>query len=77
MYEKLNEDDKTKLLSYFGKDLSEDQSNWIKAKFDETGAVLESIEYAKKLGHEALEAIKDENLPALEKIITDMIVRDF
>jgi len=77
MYEKLNENDKEKLLSYFGKDLSEDESNWIKAKFEETGAVTKSIEYAKKLGYEALSAIKDENLPALEKIITDMIVRDF
>jgi len=77
MYEKLNEDDKTKLLSYFGKDLSEDQSNWIKAKFDETGAVEKSIKYAQKLGYEALEAIKDENLPDLEKIIKEMIVRDF
>ena len=77
MYEKLNEDDKTKLLSYFRKDLSEDQSNWIKAKFDETGAVAKSIKYAQKLGYEALEAIKDENLPDLEKIIKEMIVRDF
>ena len=77
MYEKLNEDDQTLLLSYFGKDLSKDESNWIKVKFEETGAVVASIEYAKKLGYEALEAIKDENLPALEKIIKDMIVRDF
>jgi len=77
MYEKLNEDDRVKLLSYFGKDLSKDESDWIKSKFKETGAVAESIEYAKKLGYEALNAIKDENLPSLEKIITDMIVRDF
>jgi len=77
MYEKLNEDDRVKLLSYFGKDLSKDESDWIKSKFEETGAVAESIEYAKKLGYEALNAIKDENLPSLEKIITDMIVRDF
>lgn len=77
MYEKLNEDDKTKLLSYFGIDLSEDQSRWIKAKFDETGAVEKSIKYAQKLGYEALEVIKDENLPDLEKIIKEMIVRDF
>jgi len=77
MYEKLDENDKQKLLSYFGQDLSKDESNWIKSKFEETGAVLDSIEFAKKLGTEALHAIKDENLPSLEKIITDMIVRDF
>ena len=77
MYEKLNEDDKTKLLFFFGKDLSEEQSSWIKTKFDETGAVAKSVKYAQKLGYEALEAIKDENLPDLEKIIKEMIVRDF
>jgi octaprenyl-diphosphate synthase len=77
MYKKLNKNDKEKLISYFGKDLSIDQSNWIKSKFEETGAVKESIEYAKKLGFEALRAIKDENSPDLEKIIKDMIVRDF
>lgn len=77
MYEKLNELDRVKLLSYFGKDLGEDESNWIKMKFESTGAVIDSMQYAKKLGYEALEAIKDENLPDLEKIITDMIVRDF
>ena len=77
MYEKLNEDDRVKLLSFFGKDLGENESNWIQSKLEETNAVVDSIEYAKKLGLEALEAIKDENLPSLEKIITDMIVRDF
>ncbi len=77
MYEKLNENDKEKLISYFGKDLNIDQSNWIKSKFEETGAVQKSIEYAKKLGFEALNAIEDENSSELEKIIKDMIVRDF
>ena len=77
MYEKLNTKDQEKLLSYFGKDLQKEESDWIKMKFEETGAVKESIEYAKKLGYEALESIKEENLPELEKIITDMIVRDF
>ncbi len=77
MYEKLDKDDRLKLLSCFAKDLDDDESKWIKTKLEETKAVVESIELAKKLGYEALEAIKDENLPELEKIITDMIVRDF
>jgi len=77
MYEKLNENDKEKLLSFFAKDLNEDQSSWIKMKFEETGAVKDSIKYAQQLGYEALSAIKDENMPDLEKIIKEMIVRDF
>ena len=77
MYEKLNSNDKEKLLSYFKINLDENQTRWIKQKFDDTGAIMKSIEYAKKLGFEALDVIRDENLPELEKIITDMIVRDF
>jgi octaprenyl-diphosphate synthase len=77
MYEKLDNSDKEKLLSYFAKDLNEEQSSWIKMKFEETGAVKESIKYAQELGYEALRAIEDENMPDLEKIIKEMIVRDF
>lgn len=77
MYEKLNSSDKEKLLSYFAKDLNEEQSSWIKIKFEETGAVKKAIKYAQQLGQEALKAIEDENMPDLEKIIKEMIVRDF
>jgi len=77
MYEKLDTKEKEELVSYFGKDLSEEESNWIKNKFEETGAITKTIEYTKKLGNEALEAIKNENLPELENIIKEMIVRDF
>jgi len=77
MYEKLNEDDKNILLSYFKKDLNKNEAQWIREKITDTEAVEDSIKYAKKLGLEALDSIKDENLPELEKIITDMIVREF
>lgn len=77
MVEKLNENDKEKLLSLFGISLGDTDLLWIKEKFEETGAVSKSLEYAKNLGLEALNAIKDENAPDLEKIIKEMIVRDF
>lgn len=77
MLEKLNENDKEKLLSLFGISLLDTDLQWIKEKFEETGAVSKSLEYAKNLGLEALNAIKDENAPDLEKIIKEMIVRDF
>lgn len=77
MYEKLNEQDKEKLLSLFGKSLSNDEGLWIKDRFEQTNAVKDSIEYAKKLGYEALKVIENENVPELEKIIKEMIVRDF
>lgn len=77
MYDMLSCSDKKQLKSCFAKDLSKEESSWIKAKLEETKAVKKAIKYAKELGAVALESIKDENLPALEKIITDMIVRDF
>ena len=77
MYEKLNDNDKEKLLSFFAKVLNEEESSWIKMKFEETGAVKEAIKFAQKLGYEALSSIEDENMPDLEKIIKEMIVRDF
>ncbi|WP_458699446.1 polyprenyl synthetase family protein [Sulfurospirillum sp. 1307] len=77
MYQQLNEKDKIKLQSLFAKELSKEESEWILNKMNETNAIKESIKYAKKLGIEALESIKDENLPELEKIINDMIEREF
>ena len=76
LYERLNEKDKEVLLGLFKKDLSEDDKIWIKLKMKETNSLNDSILYAKKLGNEALEVIKDEN-PSLSGIIVDMIERDF
>lgn len=77
MYKLLSQDEKQKLLSLFQKELSFEEQTWIKAKMHETNALEKSINYAKQLGFEALEVIKEENLPDLEKIIKEMIVRDF
>ncbi len=77
MYNDINATDKSKLLSLFKKDLSKDEESWIKQKMAETKAVERSIEYAQKLGYEALRMIENENSPDLEKIIKEMIVREF
>ncbi len=77
MYEKLNQDDKTTLLSLFQKELNSDESEWIKTKMEETFAIKDSMIYAKKLGMEALEAIQNEDDVGLAPIITEMIERNF
>lgn len=77
MYEKLSQDDKTTLLSLFQKELSVDESAWIKTKMEETSAIKDSMMYAKRLGLEALEAIKNEDDVGLAPIITEMIERNF
>jgi len=77
MYEKLNLDDREKLLSLFGVSLGASDSIWIKDKFTQTAAIERSMQLAKELGLEALKTIEGENTPDLEKIINDMIVREF
>jgi octaprenyl-diphosphate synthase len=77
LFEALNDEDSEKLTSLYKKDLSEDEKLWLRKKMQESGAVLKSIELAQKLGYEALEAIKSENNDELEKVMRDMIERDF
>ena len=77
LYERLDEKSKQKLLSLFKKDLSKDDKIWIKSKMQESSSLADSIEYAKQLGAEALNAIKNENDDSLSSIIKEMIQRDF
>jgi octaprenyl-diphosphate synthase len=73
----LGDEDTKKLKSLYKKELSEDEKLWLKTKMQESGAVLKSVEEAQKLGYEALEAIKSENNSELERVMRDMIERNF
>ncbi len=77
MYESLEVHDKKILLSLFQKTLNPEQIEWIKEKMNETNAMIKSIDYAKKLGFEALEAIAGEEDVGLTSIIKEMIERKF
>ncbi len=77
MYRKLSSSDQTKLLSLFQQELDEIQKIWIKTKMNETKALEDSIDYARKLGLEALEVIEKEEDVGLSTIIKDMIERNF
>lgn len=77
MYDKLSSNDKKILLSLFQKTLNENERDWIKEKMNESNAINLSIEYAKRLGLEALDVIKDEEDVGLAKIIKEMIERNF
>ncbi len=77
LFEYLNDNDQKKLLSMYKKELSDQERVWIKSKMQESGAVLKSIEVAVKLGKEALNSIAEYKNEALEKVIKDMIERDF
>jgi octaprenyl-diphosphate synthase len=77
LFDSLADSDKEKLKSLYKKELNDDEKIWIKTKMKESGAVLRSIELAQKLGLEALEAIKHDQNSDLEKVVRDMIERDF
>ena len=75
LYKKL--EDKAQLENLYKKQLSHEESTWIKDQMEQTGALNESIALAKKIGNEAVEAIKDENNDDLVMIMKAMIEREF
>ena len=77
LYKALPEEERQKLISLYQKELTEEEAFWIKQKMQESGAVMMCVALAQKLGREALTAIAEEKNEALEKVITDMIEREF
>ena len=75
LYRALSEKDKDYLKSLYKKDLTQKESFWIKEMMKKTKAIEKSINLAKKLGYEALDAV--EGQASLQKIVKDMIERDF
>ncbi len=75
LYEKLEE--KQKLESLYKKELSDEESSWIKEQMQSSKALQQSIKLAQKLGDEAIEAIKPYKNSDLENIMNAMIQREF
>jgi len=74
----LDGSDKERVLSFFKKELSDEERQWLLMKVFQTGALKKSIDLAKELGKEALEAVEgEENQVELQKVIRDMIEREF
>ena len=71
-------EDKSKLESLYKKELTHEESSWIKQMMEETNALADSIKLAKDLGNEAIEAVKDEkDSETLIFIMKAMIEREF
>ena len=77
LYEALAVDEKEQLISYFGKDLSQEQTQWIRQKMKQTGALDCSIKDAKNLGSEAIDATSSLGIEGLDGVVKQMIERDF
>ncbi|MGB1227277.1 MAG: polyprenyl synthetase family protein [Poseidonibacter sp.] len=71
-------EDKSKLEKLYKKELSEEESSWIKEQMNKTNALEDSIKMAKDIGNEAIEAVKDEkDSQTLIFIMKAMIEREF
>ena len=77
LYEKLNQDDKTKLISLHKKELSNDELSWILNGFKKYNIIEKCVNEAKTLVDEALLLMAKEGNLSLQKIAKDMIDRDF
>ena len=71
-------EDKTKLESLYKKELTNEESSWIKEQMQITNALDDSILQAKAIGNEAINAVIDEeNSQTLVMIMKAMIEREF
>ena len=71
-------EDKTRLESLYKKELSEQESSWIKEQMQITNALNDSILQTKAIGNEAINAVIDEeNSQTLVMIMKAMIEREF
>ena len=76
LHERIEE--KSKLESLYKKELTNDESDWIKEQMSSTKALDDSISQAKEIGNEAIDAVKDEeNAEVLTFIMKAMIEREF
>lgn len=71
-------EDKTKLESLYKKELTQEESAWIKEQMQITNALNDSILQAKAIGNEAINTVIDEeNSQTLVMIMKAMIEREF
>ena len=70
-------EDKTKLESFYKKELSAIDQQWIKDEMIKHNVLIDSIAQAQKLGLEAIDAIKSDESEELINIMSQMINREF
>ncbi|MEA1879355.1 MAG: polyprenyl synthetase family protein [Campylobacterota bacterium] len=77
LYECLDEENKIKLKSLHGKNISTSDAKWITSMMQKNGVIKKSYEEAKRLIEEAITLMNERNENALSDIAMAMIERDF
>ncbi len=77
LYEALNEEEKKKLVSFFKKMLNTEEKEWILYKMKEYNVIKKSLSIVEEFAKSALLSIKEYKNNDLEKIITDMVKREY
>jgi octaprenyl-diphosphate synthase len=78
LYQRLEGEDKDRLVNYHQQTLSSDDVEWIRGKMRETKAIEDTFEFVKKLCNEAIEALSDEDdTKDLVDIMKQMTEREF
>jgi len=75
LYRALNDEEKERLVSYHGKNISKDDTLWILNKMQEHKTIEKSFELAKKLSDEAKDAMQNDE--DLVNILDTMIKRSY
>lgn len=77
LYNRVDIKDKKILKELFKKELTSDEIEWLKDKFQTTDALKDSILLTQQIAYDAISAIKDENNKDLVDIMQQMCNREF
>lgn len=77
LYQSLNDIDKIKLKSFFAKNITKEQKDWILEKLKIHKCIEKSFQKANFHAQIALKSISNENIKSLEDIVNQMILRNF
>ncbi len=77
LYQRLSHKERKELVSLFKRRLNEQEREWIRRKMQSSGALQQTITFARKLGEEALEALDAKENPHLASIVRAMIEREY
>lgn len=75
LYECLQKDKQEMLLSYYAKNLSPKEEEWIKTQMQDNDIIAKSLQCAKNFADKALQAIASQDNQTLRDMITQMLDR--